>query len=61
MTQHSTTAELPPRPQPPSQAECCGNDCAPHCVFDRYERELERWQACCEALRGAGLTTPPAG
>jgi len=34
---------LPPRPQPPRDADCCGSDC-PLCVFTLYDRELERWQ-----------------
>ena len=34
----------PPKPQPPLQSDCCGSDCAPHCVFDIYDRDLERWQ-----------------
>ena len=35
--------ELPPRPEPPGEEECCHSDCA-LCVFTLYERRLERWQ-----------------
>ncbi len=35
--------ELPPRPQPPRDEDCCRSDC-PMCVFNLYDRELERWQ-----------------
>ncbi len=36
-------AELPPRPLPPRDEDCCRSDC-PMCVFNLYDRELERWQ-----------------
>lgn len=42
--------ELPPRPLPPRDSDCCGSDC-PLCVFTLYERELERWQEQVEAIR----------
>ena len=35
--------ELPPRPPPPRDEDCCRSDC-PMCVFNLYDRELERWQ-----------------
>jgi hypothetical protein len=53
--------ELPPRPQPPGEEDCCHSGC-PVCVFDHYERELERWEErAAEILRrrGAGPGTPP--
>ena len=40
--------ELPPRPQPPRDSDCCGSDC-PLCVFTLYE--LERWKEQVEAIR----------
>ena len=39
----SEDQDLPPRPQPPRDSDCCRSDC-PICVFDLYERELERWK-----------------
>ena len=33
-----------PKPLPPDQAECCQSDCGTHCVFEVYQRDLERWQ-----------------
>lgn len=39
-----TEYRQPVRPEPPEQEACCQGDCAPNCVFDIYERELERWQ-----------------
>jgi hypothetical protein len=35
--------ELPPKPIPPEPGDCCGGGCA-QCVFDIYDRELERWE-----------------
>lgn len=35
--------ELPPRPQPPRDEDCCRGGCL-LCVFDLYQRDLERWQ-----------------
>ena len=32
-----------PPPEPPMEA-CCGRGCDP-CIFDLYERELERYRA----------------
>lgn len=46
----SPAAGLPPRPQPPRDSDCCRSDC-PICVFDLYERELERWKEQVEAIR----------
>ncbi len=51
--------DLPPRPQLPRDADCCRSDC-PICVFDLYERELERWQEHVEAIRRR-RGGPPAG
>ena len=47
----AVTPPLPPRPEPPGEDDCCHSDC-PVCVFDLYERALERWQAECERLEG---------
>jgi hypothetical protein len=33
----------PKRPHEPDPADCCGEGCA-HCVFDRYEAALERYE-----------------
>ncbi len=44
MPPSTVPAEVPPRPLPPEQAECCRGDCGEHCVFEVYERELARWQ-----------------
>lgn len=43
-------ADLPPKPQPPRDSDCCRSDC-PVCVFDLYERELERWREEVEQIR----------
>lgn len=54
--------ELPPRPQPPREEDCCRSDCI-NCVFNLYERELERWQERVEALKIASAavgSTPEA-
>jgi hypothetical protein len=42
--------DLPPRPQPPRDSDCCRSDC-PVCVFTLYERDLERWQEQVEEIR----------
>jgi hypothetical protein len=42
--------DLPPRPQPPRDSDCCRSDC-PVCVFDLHERELERWREQVEEIR----------
>lgn len=39
-------AAPPPKPERPQDGDCCRGDCA-LCVFDLYERELERWEAAC--------------
>ncbi len=44
--------ELPPRPIPPRDEDCCRSDC-PVCVFDLYERELERWKEQVAAILAA--------
>lgn len=52
-------AELPPRPQPPRDQDCCRSDC-PRCVFTLYERELERWQERVDEIqrrRAAGVAS----
>ncbi|MGQ0619635.1 MAG: oxidoreductase-like domain-containing protein [Panacagrimonas sp.] len=49
----ATADPLPPRPQPPRDEDCCRSDC-PNCVFNLYERELERWQERVAALHSAG-------
>ncbi|MDO9452698.1 MAG: oxidoreductase-like domain-containing protein [Stagnimonas sp.] len=54
----NTENQLGPRPEPPSQENCCRGDCAPNCVFDIYERELERWQLALERSHQAkGIDT----
>lgn len=51
MDAHSTDKDdLPPKPQPPSDSDCCRSDC-PVCVFDLYDRELERWREEVEEIR----------
>jgi len=44
--------ELPPRPLPPRDEDCCRSDC-PMCVFNLYDRELERWQEQVAAIKAA--------
>ena len=44
--------ELPPRPIPPRDEDCCRSDC-PMCVFNLYDRELERWQEQVAAIVAA--------
>lgn len=34
---------LPPKPVAPREEDCCHSDCL-YCVFNNYERELERWE-----------------
>ncbi|NKB38797.1 MAG: hypothetical protein GKR93_16825 [Gammaproteobacteria bacterium] len=34
---------LRPRPVRPADSECCQRGCEP-CVFDYYQRAMERWQ-----------------
>ena len=34
---------LPPRPVMPREEDCCHSDCL-YCVFNNYDRELERWE-----------------
>ena len=34
---------LPPKPVPPREEDCCRSDCL-YCVFNNYDRELERWE-----------------
>ena len=41
---------LPPRPEPPAPGECCGSGCDP-CIYDLYERALERWERRVRRLR----------
>ncbi|ROH89652.1 hypothetical protein ED208_11045 [Stagnimonas aquatica] len=48
---------LPPRPQPPSEDDCCHQGCAP-CIFDLYERELERWEEQVAAAQPAATPAP---
>lgn len=42
--------DLPPKPRPPRDSDCCRSDC-PVCVFDLYDRELERWREAVEEIR----------
>ena len=51
--------QLPPRPRPPRDEDCCRSDCV-LCVFNLYERELERWEAAVAAIRARrGEATDP--
>jgi hypothetical protein len=43
---------LPPPPEPPDPASCCGNGCSP-CVHDVYAEELADWEARCAAVLAA--------
>lgn len=43
MTKTLDEHDLPPRPQPPAPDDCCRSNCTP-CVFEVYDRELERWE-----------------
>ncbi|MGA0605957.1 oxidoreductase-like domain-containing protein [Phenylobacterium sp. VNQ135] len=43
--------DLPSPPREPAPEECCGRGCEP-CIFDYYERALERWEA---RIRERGL------
>lgn len=40
---------LPPKPVMPREEDCCHSDCV-NCVFNNYERELERWEEQVAAL-----------
>lgn len=47
------------KPQPPDPLACCQGNCVP-CVFDVYERALERWEkACMDDGAGAGRERSP--
>ena len=37
------TTETRPKPQPPTDGECCGGGCSP-CIWDFYYEELTEWQ-----------------
>jgi len=41
---------LPPPPREPDLEECCGSGCDP-CIFDLYERRVERWRERCRRIR----------
>ena len=34
---------LPPRPEPPDPADCCGSGCV-RCIHDIYEEALAHWE-----------------
>jgi hypothetical protein len=51
--------ELPPKPQPPRDEDCCRSDC-PNCVFTLYERELERWEERVAAQRARQSPPDPS-
>jgi hypothetical protein len=55
-------SEFPKPPQRPDDDSCCGRGCDP-CIFDYYERALERWEAKVIALGGdpAALNPDPSG
>jgi hypothetical protein len=55
----SEEQDLPPRPQPPADSDCCRSDC-PVCVFDLYERELERWRERVDEIRRRRGSDKPA-
>lgn len=46
------TLELPPKPEPPDDGECCGRGCE-RCVWVYYEEALDRWEQRCAAIREA--------
>ncbi|TAJ50789.1 MAG: hypothetical protein EPN60_18890 [Nevskiaceae bacterium] len=48
---------LPPRPLAPSEDDCCHQGCAP-CVFDLYERALERWEERVAAAQKGATPAP---
>jgi len=50
MQQNDDEDDLPPRPQLPRDSDCCRSDYTV-CVFDLYERELERWREQAEEIR----------
>lgn len=49
--------DLPPKPEPPADGECCESGCDP-CVYDYYYEALERWRQEVAAIqaRRAGAT-----
>jgi hypothetical protein len=51
--------DLPPRPQPPRDSDCCRSDC-PNCVFNLYDRELERWEQQVAQIRARRSGRQPA-
>ncbi|HEY8615365.1 oxidoreductase-like domain-containing protein [Phenylobacterium sp.] len=40
---------MPRRPERPDDEMCCKRGCDP-CIFDYYERALDRWEAKVRAL-----------
>ncbi|CAN7361818.1 hypothetical protein LJR225_002193 [Phenylobacterium sp. LjRoot225] len=42
---------LPPPPARPDDRECCGRGCCP-CIFDYYEKALQRWRDKIQELGG---------
>ena len=52
MTQQPPRKRLPPKPEPPDPAECCGSGCEP-CILELYDDELERWEERVQHLRAA--------
>lgn len=45
----SDAANLPRPPDKPDDLECCHRGCSP-CIFDYYDKALERWEAKVRAL-----------
>jgi hypothetical protein len=45
----TTPANLPSMPTRPHEDECCRRGCEP-CIFDYYERAIERWSERVRAL-----------
>lgn len=52
MTQQPPQKRLPPKPEPPDPAECCGSGCEP-CILELYDEQLERWEERARRLRAA--------
>ncbi|MCR5873922.1 oxidoreductase-like domain-containing protein [Phenylobacterium sp. J426] len=40
---------MPTPPREPTRDECCGRGCEP-CIFDYYDRALDRWETRVRAL-----------
>ena len=49
MSRNDQMEYLPPKPEEPLESECCGSGCT-LCVFDIYQRDLEKWEKECSML-----------